>query len=94
MGPIVGAATGLVSSALGAGWPGIIALALTAVTLYAGLQFLVRWINKNVDARDLKDAASDSANTAIDIKNQAAEVRHDLDSLEQSDPPSPSAPSQ
>jgi len=92
VGTLASAAAGFVASIMGAGWAGIAALVLGGGALAFVIQFAVRWINRTVDERDLRNAGEDAGRTAVDLANQAGKVRQDLDDLERQDPPArPSA---
>lgn len=87
LGTILSIAGGLASAALGAGWPGVIALMLLGLGAGFGLNLVVKRINAGIDARDGENAGADSGKTSVDLANQAAANRQDLADLKAQKPP-------
>lgn len=84
---LLGAIPGLLAALAGAGWPGVLAIALGGVALLAGGTFLVKKLNLMVDGRDLSRAGADAGKTAVDLANQAADNRTEMDKLRDEKPP-------
>lgn len=93
---ILAAILGLLGAAAGAGWPGVVALAIVGVALGAGapaaLQVLIRIANGSIDRRDQERAGADSGNTAADLKNQGDTVRQELEAAQAANPPTDGFP--
>lgn len=86
-GSLAAALPGLLGAALGAGWPGIIALVGAGAGLFFGINALIRKWNASVDKKDTDRAGADAGTTSSDIANQAKDVRDSLDNLEKAMPP-------
>lgn len=85
----VGAISGILSGALGAGWGGVAVLGLLGLGLPFLIRALIRYFNAKIDARDAENASKDAAETATQIFTQGKEATQTLDELEKADPPKP-----
>ena len=81
--PVISVAT----TALGASWSGIIAMAVAIIGGLFGIHFLIKSLNKATDKKDLENAGADAGKTSVDIKNQADSVASTLDEMLRKDPP-------
>jgi hypothetical protein len=77
----------LAGTALSAGWPGLIALGVTALGGLLALRWAINHFNSQVDASDQERAGADAGQTAVGLANQADQGRSDLDELEKQSPP-------
>ena len=91
-GVAVSGACGLLGAAAGAGWPGVVALALIGAMVPVSWNIIVGMFKKNTDARDLKNAGSDVGKTALDLQTQGREVSNELDQAEKAEPPTDGFP--
>lgn len=86
-GALLSGLMGLLGTAAGAGWPGVIALALVGLSVPFAWSQLVRVFNAWADKRDLERAGADAGNTAVDLANQGRGVSQGLDRGQLADPP-------
>lgn len=87
VGGVLSLVAGLVGAAAGAGWPGVVALALVGLAAPLGLGWLVKKFNGWSDGRDQERAGSDAGNTAVNLAGQAGSVAPGLDSSQAANPP-------
>lgn len=92
VGGVVSAVAAVAGAAAGAGWPGVVALALVGLSLPLGLSWLVNRFNGWSDNRDQVRAGSDAGNTAVDLANQGQQVSSGLDSSQAANPPTEGLP--
>lgn len=81
--PILGAISGIASG----GWGGLVAMAGTLVAGVAGVMFLIRYLNKGIDNRDMDNSGQHVGSDAADIAGQARTNQQILDGLQKNDPP-------
>lgn len=82
-----GGVLGVLGSAAGAGWPGVIALILLGLTIPFGWNTILSLLNKWTDKKDAENAGTDASKTALNLANQGREVSSGLDKTEASDEP-------
>lgn len=87
LGTIGSALLGLLGAAAGAGWPGVVAMALLGLGLPFAWGFLVKLMNDKMDSRDQARAGADAGKTAVDLQNQGRKVTQGLDAAESANPP-------
>lgn len=87
MGAVISGALGLLGSAAGAGWPGIVAMVLLGLALPFGWGYLVKLYNRGVDKREMEKAGADAGMAAVDLANQGTQVTQGLDAAQQADAP-------
>lgn len=89
---LASALLGVIGAAAGAGWPGVVAMALVGLAIPLGWSTLVNIFNDWVDKKDQERAGTDAGKTAQDLQIQGREVTTGLAGAEQADPPTEGFP--
>ncbi len=87
MSTIVGLVSSLAGGALGAGWPGVVALAALGFGAFFGINMLIKAVNRRTATGDLERAGAAAGETAVGLANQASGNRTDMKDLEKEHPP-------